>query len=87
MAVTVAIDQIWEFVGRETKPSPYRFHRVLRPNVGTEAGADSWVMARSDGDICYMHHRACIAGDWVCVRYGGNAYTRNPSLSLSLLFT
>jgi hypothetical protein len=76
MSVEVSVGDIWEFVGEDFNPPIYRSlrasekrkgdYKVVKANINTEAGPDSWVMCNIEtGRTLYMHHRCRMAGDWV----------------------
>jgi len=66
----VQVGDLWESIG--SRPQSRGLYEVVRPNVNTEAGADSWVMRnRLTGRTLYMHHRQRVAGEWtLCMRDG-----------------
>jgi hypothetical protein len=69
--VTVHPGDIWESVG---DPRHNGLYAVVRANVNTEAGLDSWVMmevVQKDGRweragrVKYMHRLSRLRGEWV----------------------
>ena len=66
----VQVGDLWQYVG-EGRWTPGVFE-VIKANVNTEAGADSWVMKNHEsGKTAYMHHRQRANLDWIlCMRAG-----------------
>jgi hypothetical protein len=74
----VLVGDIWEYLGSpdDTEnprlPQKLGCYVVVKPNVNTEAGADSWLMRNEiNKRELYMHHRMRVAGSWrLCMRDG-----------------
>lgn len=64
--------------------SKYTFglYEVVKPNINTEAGPDSWVMRRcEDGKTAYMHHGQRMAGEWILMMREGEPMCRSSEVS------
>jgi len=72
----VKVGDLWEYAAPDTHPKRKTrgLYEVVRANVNTEAGSDSWVMRNcSTGMTLYMHHRQRTEPNspWIlCMRDG-----------------
>lgn len=84
----VKVGDLWEYIGPETHPrrKTRGVYLVVRANVNTEAGPDSWVMQSLDGRELYMHRSERVRPDsnWILAMRDGRPMRRETDVRRSL---